>query len=266
MSALASEEIDITPCAEAVRRGDPDRFLATMAAPAAARPVLFAVYAASLEIARAPWVTKEPMIAEMRLQWWHDALDEIAAGGTVRRHEVVTPLAALLPAAAATHFQQSVQARQWDIYKEAHDDEAALLAYIEATSGAPLWAAMLALGAPQEAFEPAMAIARAGGLVRYFAALPALEEAERIPLVDGRADAIKDLASKAWADCQTANSLRRSIGSLASAPLLEPAMNAVALRSLIRAPNRVAQNQIGISEARKRWRLMRLAAAKSWRA
>ncbi|MFT6452587.1 MAG: phytoene synthase [Halocynthiibacter sp.] len=205
------------------------------------------------------------MIAEMRLQWWHDALDEIAAKGEVRRHEVVTPLAALLTPAAATHLQKSVAARQWDIYKEAHEDEPALLAYIEATSGAPIWAAMLALGAPQDAFAPAMAIARAGGLIRYFAALPALEEAERIPLVDGRTEAIKDLASKVWADFQGAKSLRRRLGPLISAPLLEPAMNAVALPALIHSPIRVAHGQIGISEARKRWRLMRLAATKSWR-
>ncbi|MGH1329271.1 MAG: squalene/phytoene synthase family protein [Paracoccaceae bacterium] len=265
MSAQSSADFDITPCAEALRRGDPDRFLAVMAAPAPARPLLFAVYAAALEIARAPWVTKEPMIAEMRLQWWHDALEEIAAQGIPRRHEIVTPLAAVLPPEAAQHFQIAIKARQWDIYKEAHADEAALLAYIEATSGAPIWAAMLALGAPQEAFKPAMAIARAGGLIRYFAALPALEEAGCIPLVDGRAEGIKDLASKAWSDFRGAKNLRRTVGPVISAPLLEAAMNAAALPAVIRAPMRVAHGAVGLSEARKRWRLMRLAGAKSWR-
>ena len=89
---------DIAACADAVSRGDPSRFRATMAAPAAARAVLFPVYAFNLEVARAPWVTNEPMIAEMRMQWWRDALDEIATGATVRRHMVATPLSRILDA------------------------------------------------------------------------------------------------------------------------------------------------------------------------
>ena len=56
----------------------------------------FPLYAFNLEVARAPWVTQEPLIAEMRLQWWADALDEIAGGGPVRRHEVTEPLAKVL--------------------------------------------------------------------------------------------------------------------------------------------------------------------------
>ena len=71
-------------CAALVERGDPQRFRAAMAAPPEARRVLFPLYAFNVEVARAPWVTQEPMIAEMRLQWWRDALEEIAMGGRVR--------------------------------------------------------------------------------------------------------------------------------------------------------------------------------------
>jgi phytoene/squalene synthetase len=83
----------LTACAALVERGDPDRFRAAMAAPPPARNVLFPLYAFNLEVARAPQVASEPLIGEMRLQWWRDALAEIAAGGPVRRHEVTTPLA-----------------------------------------------------------------------------------------------------------------------------------------------------------------------------
>ncbi|MCB1311397.1 MAG: squalene/phytoene synthase family protein, partial [Sedimentitalea sp.] len=65
---------DLDACAGLVQRGDLERFMATMAAPVAARRVLFPLYAFNLEVARAPWVTQEPVIAEMRLQWWRDAL------------------------------------------------------------------------------------------------------------------------------------------------------------------------------------------------
>ena len=65
---------DISACARLLERGDAARFRAVMAAPAPLRPKLFAIFAFNLEVARAPWVTQEPMIAEMRLQWWQDAL------------------------------------------------------------------------------------------------------------------------------------------------------------------------------------------------
>ena len=75
-------------CAAIVQKGDPERFRAVMAANVPARRILFPLYAFNVEVTRAPWVTKEPMIAEMRLQWWADALDEIARRGAVRKHEV----------------------------------------------------------------------------------------------------------------------------------------------------------------------------------
>ena len=92
---------DLIACAQMVERADPDRFRALMATPVAARAKLFPIYAFNIEAARAPWVTQETMIAEMRLQWWRDALEEIRSGATVRRHEVVTPLAGLAARAAA---------------------------------------------------------------------------------------------------------------------------------------------------------------------
>ena len=71
-------------CAGIVERGDPERFLAIMAGPVAARRILFPIIALNIEVSRAPWVTQEAMIAEMRLQWWRDALEEVAEGKEVR--------------------------------------------------------------------------------------------------------------------------------------------------------------------------------------
>ena len=58
--------MSVAACAALVARGDPDRFLAVMAAPVAVRARLFPLYAWNLEVARAPWVTAEPLIAELR--------------------------------------------------------------------------------------------------------------------------------------------------------------------------------------------------------
>ncbi|MEZ5908085.1 MAG: squalene/phytoene synthase family protein [Hyphomicrobiaceae bacterium] len=65
--------------AEVAKAGEPDRYAAALLAPAAAQGALVALAAVAAEIARIPWQTSEPTLAEIRLQWWHDAL---AAGMT----------------------------------------------------------------------------------------------------------------------------------------------------------------------------------------
>ena len=79
-------------CTEAVRQQDPDRFGAALVAPPKSRPGLITLYALNLEIARAPFQSAEPMLAEMRLQWWVDRLAEMGKGTAPPLHDVLTPL------------------------------------------------------------------------------------------------------------------------------------------------------------------------------
>ena len=114
--------MSVAACAELVSRGDPDRFRAVLAAPVEARAQLLPLYAFNLEVARAPWVTQEPLIAEMRLQWWRDVVEN-AASGAARAHEVAGPLHDLirdfgLPVAV---LDRLIAARRWDIHREPHD-------------------------------------------------------------------------------------------------------------------------------------------------
>ena len=125
---------DFNACAELVQKGDDVRFRAAMASPVAARAVLFPLYALNVEVARAPWVTSEAMIAEMRLQWWYDVLEAIVQGEPVNRHSVATPLAEILTPAQAKDLQKMVEARRWDIYKDPFEDQTALETYIRDTS------------------------------------------------------------------------------------------------------------------------------------
>jgi phytoene synthase len=69
----------LSHCAAEVREHDPDRYLATLFAPADAREALFALYAFDHEIARVRRVVSEPMAGLVRLQWWREALDAITA-------------------------------------------------------------------------------------------------------------------------------------------------------------------------------------------
>lgn len=171
---------DIDACAEIVHRADPERFRATMMAPLGLREKLLVLYAFNAEVARAPWVASEPIIGEMRLQWWHDALEEIASGAPVRRHEVVTPLTGLLSPASARRLQNVVQARRWDIHGEPFTDEAALWAHLEAGFGALVVTALELAGAPEP--ERWLRAGAAMGLASWFEAVPALETHGKHPL------------------------------------------------------------------------------------
>src|SRR5579862_1420843 len=76
-----------------LQRNDRDRFQTALFAPGERRDALFALYAFNFEVARIREVTREPMIGRIRLQWWRDAIAEIYAGATPRRHDIAEALA-----------------------------------------------------------------------------------------------------------------------------------------------------------------------------
>ena len=255
---------DLDACAALVARGDPDRFATLMAAPVPARAALLPLYAFNVEVARAPWVTQEPMIVEMRLQWWRDVLEEIASGGPVRRHEVATPLADTLrrpaPDGAADRLSTApalldelVAARRRDTAQMPFDDPAALRAYLDATAGNLMVVAALLLG--DAAQTPVRAIGRAHGLAQYLMAVPELEARGKAPLPDGRPDTLRALAREGrdWLAEGRAARLPKQVR-----PALWPAWQADAILKRAAAhPARVGQGALAPSEFSRRFGLLR---------
>ena len=255
---------DLNACADLVRRGDPDRFMAAMAAPVAARSILFPLYAFNVEVARAPWLTQEHMIAEMRLQWWRDALGEIAAGGAIRRHEVVTPLSAVLDAEGAGLLEQLIEVRRWDIYRDPFQDDAQFQDYLFKTSGNLMWVAARALGAPENARDTVYKAGFALGLANLFRAVPALEAAGRYPLVDGRPEAVQALAVDGMARLKAARKARAVVPVPARAAMLPLWQTSMLLKRAAIDPRLVASGTLDIAPIRSRLALMARAATGLW--
>jgi phytoene/squalene synthetase len=239
-------------CAAIVQQADPERFHATMAAPVAARAVLFPIYAFNVEVARAPWVTAEPLIAQMRLQWWRDALEEIVAGGEVRRHEVVTPLAEVLDPEGARLLDDLVVARYADIEKAPFEDAAALLSYLEATGGGVMAAAARALG--DRHGDTARKTGTAQGIAAYLRAVPELEARGKLPLPDGRPEAVRALAEDGLALLREAARSRSAMDRKARPALLPGALSKPILRRVVAQPERVKDGAVMPPEAVARWR------------
>jgi phytoene/squalene synthetase len=215
-------DADTVACAQLVERADPDRFRAAMAAPPPARAALFPIYAMNVEVSRAPWVTAEPMIAEMRLQWWRDVATEIGQGGPVRRQETATPLARVIGSALTPVMDELVAARRWDIYRDPFEDEAHFDRHIDATAGGLMWIAARALGAGDAAERAVRDLGHAAGVAAWLMAVPALEERGRIPLLDGTPEGVRALARAALDRLARARATRGKVPAAARPALLPP--------------------------------------------
>ncbi|WP_128254002.1 phytoene/squalene synthase family protein [Falsirhodobacter deserti] len=240
--------MSLDACAALVAKGDPDRFATLMAAPVPMRARLLPLYAFNLEVARAPWVTSEPMIAEMRLQWWADLAEQIGQG-RAPAHEVATPLAALVTEARlpVSLLDAMVEARRRDIYNE-RPNNAEFDSYLDATAGNLMWLSALALGAGPELEARVRAVAWGQGLASLLQAVPELVARGRHPLPH---DDISALAQDGL------RRLRQGRFPRKIAPALWPAWQAKGLLRLAQAePQRVAEGRLALPEIRKRGTLL----------
>jgi len=248
--------MSVAACAELVQRGDPDRFLAVMAAPPAARAVLFPIYAFNLEVARAPWVASEPMIAEMRLQFWRDVAEEIGQGATPRAHEVAAPLAGAVRGEDAGLLDALAAARRWDIYRDPFEDEAHLADYIDATSGNLAVVAARALGAEAGTEAALRDMAWGAGIAALFRAVPELEARGRVPLLDGRPEGVRGLAERALARFRRGKAGQGALPREARAATYAFWQTEALLKLASADPARVGDGRLATSEFARRGKLL----------
>lgn len=167
-----------------VRGGDPDRYLATLFAPSAARPKLFAIYALNVELARIGLEVQEPTLGEIRLEWWRDALTR-AGAGEATGHPVADAAGTLLLEGDVDRQRLFglIEARRFDVAVKIMPDWPSLEAYLENTAGALFGLAAEILGTPggrtNGAAQPA---GLAYGLTGLMRALPLHASKGRVDL------------------------------------------------------------------------------------
>jgi phytoene synthase len=253
--------MSIDACAGIVLRGDPDRYAAVMAMPVPLRAGLFVLFAFNLEVARAPWASKEALICEMRLQWWRD----IVAEPTPRAHEVAAPLHALIKQhnLPLDVIDRLIAARSWDIYTDPFDDAAAFDKYLDDTMGGLLWLCALVGGAAPQAERHVRQFAWGVGLASYLGATAQLEASGKRPLIDGRPDAVRDLARRGLQSLSQSRKHRAEIGA-AGLVLLVGWQATGLLQQVASNPMVVKQDQMQLSEFRKRGGLAWAALTGRW--
>lgn len=116
-------------CGQEVRKYDNDRFLTALFAPAGCREALFALYAFNVEVAKTREVVSEPLLGQIRLQWWRDAVGALYGEGTMPVHGVVQALheAVTVHGLSRDAFDALIDARESDL----DDEPPATLADLE---------------------------------------------------------------------------------------------------------------------------------------
>ena len=151
----------------AARAGEPDRYLAALLAPGGLSADLVALAAFSAELHRARDVVREPLMGEIRLQWWRDALPALARG-----ERTANPVADALGAAMLRHnlmpaqLEPSIEARSLEL-QGGHGECA-----VADAEAALFKAALLVLGVPAAPASDALCAAAgvAYGVARVAAA------------------------------------------------------------------------------------------------
>jgi phytoene synthase len=200
-----------------VRRHDRDRYQTALFAPAGRREALFALYAFNYEVARVRETVTQPMLGQIRLQWWREVIEGAYSGAPARRHEVVQPLVAAIRGFGLSRapFDRLIDTRQRDLDEEPPADLAALTEYAEGASSALLYLALEVLGAA----EPAMVEAAREVGIAY--ALAGLLRAMPFHAAAGRSYLPQDIAARAgldraeYARRRDTPGLRRAAGALA---------------------------------------------------
>jgi phytoene/squalene synthetase len=256
--------VSINACAALVEAGDPDRFLAAMAAPVDVRGRLFVLYALNLEVAKAPFVTKEPMIAEMRLQFWRDTIADAAAGKAVRAHEVAAPLAALIHDMDldVNLLDQMIAARRFDIYPNDADQVGFELdGYLRRTAGHLMGLSATACGASTSDIAAAMDVGEAMGIALWLRAVPDLVGHNRVAAGDLDSDTLIDHAQRGLSLLRA----HRSVRFGPAVPALRAAwMTAPILRQVVADPRRVIDGTLGLSDFRKKGNLLMRSLTNRW--
>jgi phytoene synthase len=168
-------DADYAFCEGLLRREDKDRWLASLFVPLEFRPHIHALYAFSLETARVGKIVSEPLLGEIRFQWWRDALDG-TNDGDARANPVA---AALLDTIARfglpdSPLRELIAARAVDLYGDPVLSVEALEAYTEATCSNLLRLAALILDGAETAAsrEAANHAGIAYGITGLIRALP----------------------------------------------------------------------------------------------
>jgi phytoene synthase len=247
----------LSPVAALVRHHDRDRFQTVLFAPAARREALFALYAFNYEIARVHETVTQPMLGQIRLQWWRENIAAAFEGSAIRRHPVVEALAAAIGEFQLTreHFDRLIDGRETDLADEPPASLAALEDYAEATSARLVYLALDVLGVHDSAAKEAgLHVGVAYSLAGLLRAMPFRSRSIIPPDMPTRTG-VAELAAAASRHLEAARASRDRIPRSALPALLPAVIARHSLTRLKRARYDPFDPALAMPDPLQSWRL-----------
>jgi phytoene synthase len=177
-------QIEEAAASSLVKQRDRDRYWSVLFAPKQKRSALLALYAFNAELDHITTVISEPMVGQIRLQWWRDAID-LAAPGTKTGNPIADALTAIIIEHRLPKEQvlAMVDARVPLLFGDPPSDIQSLKSSLNERAGALFENAAVILGARNETTRKAAAHAGlAYGLTETLLGLPFQASRQRIQL------------------------------------------------------------------------------------
>jgi NADH dehydrogenase [ubiquinone] 1 alpha subcomplex assembly factor 6 len=247
----------LSPVAALVQRHDRDRFQTVLFAPAARREALFALYAFNYEIARVRESITQPMLGQIRLQWWRENIAAAFEGSAIRHHPVAEALTAAIRdlRLSRDHFDRLIDGRETDLADEPPATLAALEDYAEATSARLVYLALEVLGVHDAPMRDAgLHVGIAYSLAGLLRAMP-FRARQIIPADIPAPHCVIELAAAASRHLQAARALRNRIPRSALPALLPAVIARRSLNRLKRAGNNPFDPALATPDPLQSWRL-----------
>lgn len=267
---------------EELKTFDHDRYLSLLVMDAAAREKLIALYGLNAELARIRELVSEPMLGEIRLQWWRETVELIPQGET-RGHDVAECLAEVLPSSSLStdDLIQLIDGRSRDIEDGLFYDFNDLDAYVSQTAGLLMQLGVRLVADDALAARLSSALekaARAFAYTGFLRALPfhasqgtvmlphTLLEAHEVELEDvvngiarpGLHAAMQEMAGKARDLLEEVRETLATKEARPALPVLLPlATLPLYLQPLLRADYNPFKERVEVPAFRLQWRLLR---------
>ncbi|MCW8915912.1 MAG: squalene/phytoene synthase family protein [Magnetovibrio sp.] len=168
----------------AVCRQDRERYLSVLMAPPEHINALMALVAYNQELANAVTGVSEPMIGQIKLQWWIDAMPSILSGEPPS-HPVAMALSQIGQGLEVSALQGLAEARNFDLEADRPQNLAQLVDYARATGGVLHGLMSDVLGGIPEERSTAHSVGTAWALIGLMRALPYHSDGRRDMLPQG---------------------------------------------------------------------------------
>lgn len=254
--------MELSAVAKTARQGDPARFEAAMFAPEAQREDLFALIALNVELSRIPDSVSEPMLGEIRLQWWADAIGALFEEGREEGHEVIAALTKPIRAGRLSQdrLMDLIDARRLVLSDASLGEAETLNRLITQTGGALAALQVGALGGDDAAQRVAAEAGWAEGAGRLIGALPTMIGEGQIDAAAVQSGAtppvlaalVAEIAALGLQKLAASRSNRQSIPRACRAPLLSLKSAERRLKAVLRPDANIFLDDGAVSPFRER--------------